>query len=599
MLASTVDAGLLRTAAERKNDERILVQIRDKDCVALEVRYHKVCYSNYTIFLAREAKTTTTCVPMYERSYNVFCKEVVETEIIKGKAIMYMMHLLEKFVVIAKETENVDASKYRSSKLKQRLINSYPQLVFYLPKSRNVSEIVYAENLDTTDLVEEHMFNKAENTDEEFDEGDYIGEGEVHDNNSYTETPANSQLNELQVLYNAALILKKKVHEIPKLDLPWPPLASDLTMTNVKKMVPCELFNTLAWICGFSSEPTLNNYVEIDHKESAKLMSITQDLVNLASNQRNPTPKSIALAMALRQLTGSASVISLLSGLGHCMSYSFVLSHETALAQLNISKDSTVPPGFIGNVPTTLAWDNDDFSEETRSGKGTTHITGGIIIQRDAAVSYELERRESISRRKSVLAPSKDFEPYFLGKRKTVNLNDAMQNYEIGEEHHVEPQNDAKKKDLAFTLCRHLGKGITLPNWTGFNTKLIYKRDIPTQSKIGYLPIIDASPTELSTVKEILNQSEKIADKLNLKYMCLVFDEAIYSKVQQIRWKEEGYLSRFIVRLGDFHMAMSYCGAISKLFKDAGLKVFLTCIIFIVNPLSCRASSLRSKIVWR
>jgi hypothetical protein len=43
MLAETIDAGLLRTAAERKNDERILVQIRGKDCVALEVRYHKVC----------------------------------------------------------------------------------------------------------------------------------------------------------------------------------------------------------------------------------------------------------------------------------------------------------------------------------------------------------------------------------------------------------------------------------------------------------------------------------------------------------------------------------------------------------------------------
>ncbi|CAB3997098.1 Hypothetical predicted protein [Paramuricea clavata] len=111
--------------------------------------------------------------------------------------------------------------------------------------------------------------------------------------------------------------------------------------------------------------------------------------------------------MALRQLTGSASVIPLLSGLGHCMSYSFVLAHETALAQLNISTDSTVLPGFIGNVPTTLAW-NDDFSEETRSGKGTTHITGGIIIQRDAAVSYESERREIISRRNSVVAPSKD-----------------------------------------------------------------------------------------------------------------------------------------------------------------------------------------------
>ena len=33
MVAETVDAGLLRTAAERKNDERILVQIQEKDCV--------------------------------------------------------------------------------------------------------------------------------------------------------------------------------------------------------------------------------------------------------------------------------------------------------------------------------------------------------------------------------------------------------------------------------------------------------------------------------------------------------------------------------------------------------------------------------------
>ena len=36
MLAETIDAGLLRTAAERKNDQLILVQIQGKDCVALE-----------------------------------------------------------------------------------------------------------------------------------------------------------------------------------------------------------------------------------------------------------------------------------------------------------------------------------------------------------------------------------------------------------------------------------------------------------------------------------------------------------------------------------------------------------------------------------
>ena len=229
MLAETIDAGLLRTAAERKNDERILVQIRGKDCVALEVRYHKVCYCNYTIFLNREMKKkseTERSTSVYDKSYDVFCKKVIETEVIGNKQIKYMKDLLEKFVIIAKDTENVDASKYRAFKLKQRLMKSYPQLVFCVPKMRNVSEIVYVENLDSSELVEEHMSIKSENNDEDFDEESCTSDDD--DVNSNTETEGNSKVNELQILYNAALILRQKVQEIPKLNLPWPPLASDL-----------------------------------------------------------------------------------------------------------------------------------------------------------------------------------------------------------------------------------------------------------------------------------------------------------------------------------------------------------------------------------
>ena len=137
MLAETIDAGLLRTAAERKNDEQILVQIQGKDCVALEVRYHKVCYCNFTIFLTRETKKQSEIersISVYEKSYDVFCKKVIE------------------------DTENMDTSKYRAFKLKQRLMKSNPQLVFCVPKMRNVSEIVYVENLDSSELVEFGFF---------------------------------------------------------------------------------------------------------------------------------------------------------------------------------------------------------------------------------------------------------------------------------------------------------------------------------------------------------------------------------------------------------------------------------------------------------
>ena len=147
-------------------------------------------------------------------------------------------------------------------------MRSYPQLVFCVPKMRNVSEIVYVENLDSSELVEEHMSNKSENKDEENCTIDN------YNLNSDTASEKNSEVNELQILYNAAMILREKVQEIPKLHLPWPPLASDLTMDNVQKVVPCELYNMLAWTCGFSSELTLSEYVPIEGKNNTKLTSI-------------------------------------------------------------------------------------------------------------------------------------------------------------------------------------------------------------------------------------------------------------------------------------------------------------------------------------
>jgi hypothetical protein len=53
----------------------------------------------------------------------------------------------------------------------------------------------------------------------------------------------------------------------------------------------------------------------------------------------------------------------------------------------------------------------------------------------------------------------------------------------------------------------------------------------------------------------------------------MLFDKAIYSKVQQVRWKNEIFHNKLIMRLGEFHTIMSFLMAISKLFEDAGMKV--------------------------
>ena len=51
--AETIDGGRLREAVTKTNDEGILLQILNKDCVAVEVKYHKRCYKRY-IFISRK-----------------------------------------------------------------------------------------------------------------------------------------------------------------------------------------------------------------------------------------------------------------------------------------------------------------------------------------------------------------------------------------------------------------------------------------------------------------------------------------------------------------------------------------------------------------
>ena len=70
---------------------------------------------------------------------------------------------------------------------------------------------------------------------------------------------------------------------------------------------------------------------------------------------------------------------------------------------------------------------------------------------------------------------------------------------------------------------------------TGFNTKLC-GNSIPVVSRIGYLAVVDASPTEYSTIKTILKRSYAITDKLQLRYATFEFDKAVYAKVQH--WKQ-------------------------------------------------------------
>ena len=94
---------------------------------------------------------------------------------------------------------------------------------------------------------------------------------------------------------------------------------------------------------------------------------------------------------------------------------------------------------------------------------------------------------------------------------------------------------NAWKKNLLWILVRlHAREKQTISGRTGFN---ITVRNEVTVAKdnLGYLPTIDAPVTIMSTVFEVLSESLKIKDSLKLNTKLVVFDQALYAKVVEIK----------------------------------------------------------------
>lgn len=394
----------------------------------------------------------------------------------------------------------------------------------------------------------------------------------------------------MRTLFHAAMILRGKIEECDNFFQKWPPTPSEFTPTNAEQMIPPSLSASLSWLLGFSSTFNMSSYLSIAENQYLKVLSLAQDIIHVSSNGRKQTPKSLSLGMAVRQITGSYALTKILNGFGNSVSHSAVLSLDTALASQCLDNGTVIPEGIIPRKFTMMVWDNIDFLEETPTGAGSTHMANDIIIQQtrdDQQLPKHRQANTTTIKKslRSLKAPEKQLHTYILGNKESPKLHAAAINCEL--ETSVVTQKDSLDRslmlDFMYTICKYYCDELStiLPGWTGFNTLISEKPD--GISKVGYLPVVDAPVTDISTIYTILRRSVDIANKLELQYAVLIFDEAIYAKAQQVRWKSGEFLNKFIFRLGEFHACMSYATAISCRFRSAGLQVSIfkySCISF-------------------
>ena len=106
-------------------------------------------------------------------------------------------------------------------------------------------------------------------------------------------------------------------------------------------------------------------------------------------------------------------------------------------------------------------------------------------------------------------------------------------------------------KNLMWILARQANSECqTIPSWTGFNIRTRDQVSV-LEDVVEYLPSINAPATELTTVLEILNQSEQIRRQLYLQPVVVVMDQALFAKAVEITWKHKERFSNALSILGN------------------------------------------------
>ena len=242
--------------------------------------------------------------------------------------------------------------------------------------------------------------------------------------------------------------------------------------------------------------------------------------------------KQILLGYGVKTLTGNVELVRTLNRFGHSVSYSQLEKNDTALCLQKLAaalnEQVILPESIQPYLFTNLAFDNIDHLEETLTGAGTTHRVNGIAVQPRVYGPHpqklELPEVEKLKQR-SVITERKQLPTYIAGVRcgpqplHTTYTDDSRQQHKIAAD-------EAQSKDFIWLIARQVDtENQIIPSWTGFNMNtrnlIIVSKDV-----VGYLPTIDAPATELSTVYEIMNQSNLMMEQLHLERIVVVMDQA-------------------------------------------------------------------------
>ena len=299
-----------------------------------------------------------------------------------------------------------------------------------------------------------------------------------------------------------------------------------------------------------------------------KRTAIGHAIVSASRPRSFVPPILLGLGVYVHRHYASKQLIQLLGSFGFSVPMSEVHRYEYSV--LCVERPQATNAEY-----TQFCFDNADFNIRTLDGKNTFHCMGGIMCTSPASeIGAPAIPRVSEVPKASDIANMGKFDIYWYRKPFRSGLK-SITVKDLGAEV-TAPVVSAMIMDNLW-LCGKWAGCESPPSWNGYMKASFSSHENFHTTDIEALPFINLEPSNPSTIYSALKFAAAHCQNIGQKFCFVTFDQPLYAKGAEIVASDTSReLENVIVRLGGFHLLMSYLGAIGYVMSGSGIEELWT-----------------------
>eukprot|EP00794_Sanderia_malayensis_P019707 gene19707-21653_t len=314
------------------------------DIFAIDIYYHQSCYLKFAVNEQKRQKQIDDDLEEIKDDVmsEIFAK--IRTKILREKQAFLLSDLLRDIKNLSDE-KGVDSPINNTAAMKKKLICVFSERLGFYPSGRQV--IIYSSDMNPIEYMAATL----------------KGHG----------------LRDEDLIKACAAMIRRKMEARVEDECSWPCDPNEL-IEQFDRGPLADIYNMIYATIDKSYKINQYGYATTRSKSIAtKVWSLASDWeVLLRPKQKNV--KQVIAGMTLHRFTASKQSVVMLHKLGNCISYADIRLQNDAWARM-VSASGRISNELAKGISTHATIDNNDGSQDTATGSGTTHDTNCTLFQ--------------------------------------------------------------------------------------------------------------------------------------------------------------------------------------------------------------------------